>query len=426
MYIMRTKLLFTAAALVMMASCNSDEPSIKGDNPAGPDGPQVVNPNWVLTDNINLSTAEKNTVSALGGFNDKLMAELAAESEDGSFCASPLSISLYLGMLANSCQGDAQAQIVDALGCGNLDEYNALSTKLLKYLPSEATGSRMQIANHIWVADRYTVPKTFVSKMADVFNAGVDYVNFAKTSTFESINKWASTNTNGIIDELIPETQWKSLSGSQMFSANAVYFQGKWIEEFNKSLTSSDIFYSPQGNVSVPTMHKESTMHYAKNEKAEMVIMQFSGSINQLEIYLPAKDVAVKDIASVINSSERKNLSAKLSLCDVTLALPSYTTDNEVNMNEVLNRIGIKSINAVNLSPMGIPESFPMLVNHKVVMQVNEKGAEMAAVTGGLVTAPGNEGTPAKVTMTVNRPFMYIVRNNLTNTILVAGVVTRP
>ena len=63
---MRTKLLFTAVALVMMASCNSDEPSIKGDNPAGPDGPQVVNPNWVLTDNINLSTAEKNTVSALG------------------------------------------------------------------------------------------------------------------------------------------------------------------------------------------------------------------------------------------------------------------------------------------------------------------------------------------------------------------------
>ena len=197
---MKVVYLVMAATLLMTSSCSSDEP---------------VNPfddsKWPISNEITLSSVDNKNIAALGDFNDKLMAGAAAESTDGSFCVSPLSVSIYLGMIANSAQGDIRSQIINAIGCTDLESFNSLSSRLLHYLPSEKNGAVTHIANRVWIANQFTAPKAYVNVMSTVFHADVENVDFTNDQTFDNINSWGSDNTEGLIKEIYPKSTWDLL-----------------------------------------------------------------------------------------------------------------------------------------------------------------------------------------------------------------------
>ena len=61
----------------------------------------------------------------------------------------------------------------------------------------------------------------------------------------------------------------------------------------------------------------------------------------------------------------------------------------------------------------------------KVRIDVTEKGTEFAAVTVvGMLTSGIGPVTPKKVTLDLNRPFAYFIREKSTNTLLLAGTLS--
>ncbi len=404
-------LAFSALAL---GACSSDEPN-------DPDIP-FDNPDWVLSDDITLSSVDTRNIAALSDFNDKLLSGVAQNSLDGSFCVSPLSVSIYLGMIANSSQGEVQQQIINALNCSNLDEFNSLSTRLLQYLPSSKNGAVTHIANHVWVADRYSVPESYVSTMADIFNAGVDHVDFSKDRTFININNWASDNTEGLIKTLFEKNMWPGLRNTPLVCANAVYFKGSWDKEFDKKETKNETFHAPGGDITTPMMHKSSSFSYAASDNAQMVSLDYKNKNTVCEIYLPAEGTDVRDITKIINENERAALRASVNNRYIELSMPSFEMAGSMIIDDVLKNLGITDMDHTDLSPMGINEKRKIDTMHKVVVKVDEEGTEMAGVTYGteMLIDSGN------FKMVVNRPFMFVIRNKATQTVLMAGVVTNP
>lgn len=425
---MRLNLLLMSVALtVLVTGCSSDEP----ENPALPEeelsagpveeGNEQVPDVWETTDQLDLTATEEEIVGNLNAFNDRLI-DAAAAASDGDYSISPLSVSIYLGMLANSCDGDARSQIVSALGCNDLDELNALSEKLMHYLPSPNTGMQMNIANRVWVADRYTAPADYADVMARVFNAEVKNVNFGASQTFADINAWVSDNTHGLIPYIIPETDWQQYASMPTVSANTVYFLGQWMFKFDKSLTDKAVFSTPAGNVEVDMMHSYLQEFYAKSDNGERVIIPFSGQNYQLEIYLPAEGKTPADLTADVRDDIDSHHFRKTI---VDLSLPRFTSRSKIdNLASLLALMGMTNVSQVSLSPMGINETVPVQFVHKTSMKVDEDGAELAAVTGGLYGDGPEE--PDHVTMTVNRPFMYVVRHYRTRAIVLAGTVSDP
>lgn len=409
---MKVVYLVMAATLLMTSSCSSDEP---------------VNPfeesKWPVSDEITLSSVDNKNIAALGDFNDKLMAGAAAESTDGSFCVSPLSVSIYLGMIANSAQGDIRSQIVDAIGCTDLESFNSLSSRLLHYLPSEKNGAVTHVANRVWIANQFTAPKAYVNVMSTVFHADVENVDFTNDQTFDNINRWGSDNTEGLIEEIYPKSTWDLLRNSSMLCANTVYFKGQWLDEFDPALTRQETFHGVTGDITTAMMHREGTMFYAADEKAQMLAVDYKGSVNTFEIYLPNAGIDVRQIATEIDNSECTRLRSKSKLCNVSLSMPSFEMGRQLSLNTIFQTMGLKGLSQADLSPMGINVPGPISTQHQSVIKVDEKGTVLGAITSGNgYLAAGGE----TVKMNVDRPFMFVVRNRTTNTILMAGVVTRP
>lgn len=406
-----------AFSALAFGACSSDEPN-----------DPFHDPKWPLTDNITLSSVDTRNIAALSNFNDKILTQSAITSDDGAFCVSPLSISIYLGMVANSSQGEGRQQIINALNCSNLDDFNSLSTRLLKYIPSSKNGVITHIANKIWMADRYTVPESYVNSMAQIFNAGVEKVDFATEQTRNNINNWASYHTKGLIDCLFEKDDWADKKDMQMVWANTVYFNGTWDNEFDKEDTENEVFHAVGGDVTVPMMNKLDYFRYAENDKAQMISLDYKQKATAFEIYLPAEGTDVHQIPEIINEAERDALRAASDSKNVMLKMPSFTMDGDTQLDYIFNALGITAFKNFDFSPMGIsdkiPDKYNLITQHKTTIKVDEKGTEAAAVTfNGLETSPG----PTEIIeMTVDRPFLFILRNKATDTILMAGVVASP
>lgn len=394
----------------LLLGCNEIEPQ---DNGLKTTDDEIVSieetPDWDITRSLDLTTEEIEKAKNLTIFSDKLIDNLGERGE--SFSISPLSINLYLAMLANSCAPDQREAILWLLGCEDIEVLNSIASKYLHYLPSDAIGAKIQVANRVWTADYLSIPNDYHNRMAEIFNAQVVPTDFASSSAYEMINTWVSENTNGIIKYIVDSSL---PSSTAMLMANTFYFHGKWSSEFDPSLTTTEPFAIKLGeSTDVEMMHKSYCLQYSKNELGEYVQIPMNGE-NNLEIYLPSEGMT-----PALSTSERLALRNSSATYDCTLGLPKFTIEEKIEIGELLG------ISSLNLSPIGIFTPQTTNVLHQVGVKVDEHGAEMAAVTGGWVTAtPDEEMEFPKVKLTINRPFMYIFRN--ANDILMAGIVYNP
>lgn len=415
-----------AAALPVMWACSSDneEPDL---NPV-PDAPELSGDEaedlWETTDVLNLNSAEKSALSDLEAFNYSLLGQMSkmAQVKGEDFSVSPVSLSIYLGMLANSTEGDARQQILDMLGVNDLDMLNAVNEKLMHYLPSDGKGVSLDVYNRLWLSDRYTAQAATAQKLKSVFNADIKSVDFTDQSTIPAINAWVSQKTQGLIPVLF-SGDWTQYTQHELLSANTVYFKGDWASKFDKNATRKQDFHGFDATSSVDMMHQDYEMlSYAMTDKAQVVRIPYKAGQAYMDLYLPAENVDVYDLVADLKNVNRSGLTP----AQVDLTLPKFESrkDND-NLNSVLANMGFTAQDAMSFAPMGINgASKKHDVIQKTYIKVDEDGTEMAAATGGSLgsVAPG---TFPKVSLTFDRPFFYVIRDAQSNSMLVAGVVSK-
>ena len=432
---MRKLISLFAVSTLLLAGCSSDEPA---SQPEDVDKPNVEEPTkpgedeenkWETVNVISLSQAEKPVMESMNDFGYKLMLEYSKASEDGSFDVSPVSVSTYLSMMANATEGDTHDQILAALGATDMDALNSLNSKLMHYLPCEENGACLEINNRIWLSNKYTAPVALTKTVKEGYNADVESVDFTLPTTVPAINKWVSDKTHGLIPGLL-YGEWTDFVYLDQTSANTVYFKGEWDSKFDKKVTDRSLFTAPTGKTQVDMMHKVFATYYAKVDGVQIVKVNYTNYTNCMELYLPAEETTATDIISVINPELQQKLAAELSVYEVTLAMPRFQSNLGVSsLDLALQNMGITSLSKTNFSPLGIKKILPLGVTHQTIISVDEEGTELAAVTGGWTSAPGDaedEIEIPKVKVDFDRPFMYIVRNSRTGAILMAGVVTNP
>lgn len=409
--------------LLFLTGCSSDDSLNEPVNSPVDDPNEVVE--WTFINRMDLSSPERATVDGINEFSFALMKEMADASIDGQFNLSPVSVAIYLGMLANATSGDINAQIFNVLGAGSIETLNSTCEKFMRYLPYEKNGSCISVSNRFWVADSYNVPEVFRSIMASSFNALVESVDFTKPTTVPAINQWVYDNTRGLIPSLL-DGDWKDYVSIPMANANTVYFKGHWLNKFDTKNTKTEKFQTPQGPEDVSMMRRSIKTAYISTDLVEMVSLEFEGPKNTMYIYLPTQGVSVKQLISEFTPALQADLCSSAELCDVTLGLPRFESRADCNLNAALGSLGITSLDEADFSPMGLG-MLPVETIHKTNIKIDEDGAEMVALTGGWCTLSGPSASELKkVAIDFNRPFVYLVRNDETGAILMAGTVVRP
>lgn len=418
------KSICSALMALALAGCSSDDTVNEPiENPPADDPKDAVE--WTYIDRMDLSSSESDAVAGINSFSYALMREMSAASSDGSFGLSPVSVAIYFSMLANATSGDVNAQILQTLGSPDIKTLNSICEKFMRYLPYDRNGSSISISNRFWVADAYKVPEAFSEVMAASFNAGVESVDFTVPATVPAINKWVEENTYGLISSLL-DGDWKDYVSIPMANANIVYFKGYWQNKFDSKDTRTEKFQSPDGPMDVRMMHNFIRTGYASTDLTEMVCLDFEGPMNNMYLYLPAEGISIQQLLTALTPETDAALRKAAETYAITLGLPRFEMHTDSDMTPILSSLGVSSIYAADFSPMGLG-THPVSALHKTSMKIDEKGAEMAALTGGWLGLGGPDGNGLRnVTIDFNRPFVYIVRNSDSGAILMAGAVTRP
>lgn len=379
------------------------------------DTPSVDNPDEKL--NIELDVQQRSICEKGNNFAGRLLLQTAEEDEN--VLLSPFSLQVALGMLANGANEEAYNEIVTTLGMADysLAELNGYHQKLTTAIADENDPSvELALDNSMWFKEGFSVKSTFKENMSTYYNAPVNSLDFSNTKKAKAeINGWAKEATQSTIKDL----QLPLDASTTMVLANASYFKGKWDKPFDKKNTKEGIFHGNDGkdytaqfmNASIGTDYVETDFY----QKAYLAFGNYSFSI---AIILPKEGIDLNKMLSNIAWTEEEQTQRVF----VKLSLPKIQMNSLKNMNGILQDIGVKKIFNDGESLNGIANGLLVsLVQQNSYFSMDESGVEASSTTSAVVR-PSASSSPT-ATMNVNRPFVFIIRENSTGAILFMGKV---
>ncbi len=400
-----------ASALLSVVSCGG-LPSEPGGSPARLDA--LPRP---------LSDAERTIVAATNDFSFALFRAVSAAQRDTNVFISPLSASLALGMTMNGAAGTTYDQMRSALAFGDASEgdINAGFRSLIGLLRGLDPQVDVRIANSIWYRDGFAVHPSFLDVSRSYFDAEVGALDFDSPAALTTINGWASRATAGKIPTILDGIE----PNLMMVLMNAIYFKGSWRERFDPALTRSAAFHGLDGDRPANLMHREGTMGYFANADFAAVDLPYGNSAFSMTVILPQPGRSVEDVAASLRSAQWAAWTEQLHEATVDLHLPRFTLSWERRLNADLDSLGMRDAfmaSRADFSRLSPTATYIGFVKQKTYVGVDEEGTEAAAVTavGIKVTA-----MPQTVVLRVDRPFLFVIRERLSGTVMFVGKVVR-
>lgn len=391
----------------------SDSPSAPGADPSEPitELPRALSP------------AEHEVLGASNRFAFRLAGELLPEGPGDNLFVSSLSASMALGMTLNGADGATFDQMRDALGFDGLeqDQINEGFRDLIALLLTLDPAVTVEIGNSIWQRLGFPVRPDFLARVEDHFDAEVAEVDFADPATLDRINGWVDGATGGTI-----ETMFDQLPANLvMLLLNAIYFQGDWTVPFDEDLTREGDFRRPDGStVTAELMNRDDTLAYAATDRFQAVDLPYGGQAFSMTVVLPAEGLSPGELVEGLDEDVWREWVEGFATQRVALGLPKFELEWDQELNDALKALGMVDAfeggraDFTRLTPDG--GVWIDFVKQKAFVRVDEKGTVASAATGvGVVDS-------APPSMRVDRPFLFVLRERLSGTILFMGMVNDP
>jgi len=357
------------------------------------------------------------------------------QAEEGNLFFSPYSISLALAMTYAGARGETEAQMADVLHFLLPQEklhpaFNALDQLLASRadteLPEGGEPLRLNIANSIWGQRGYTFLQPFLDILAQHYGAGMRLVDYAADAeqARQDINAWVSDETEGKIEDLIPPGTLNSLT--RLVLANAIYFNASWLHPFEEQATREGPFFLLDGrDVTVPLMYQSEMYPYLEGEGFQAVELPYAGGETSMVIFLP-EEGGFEAFEEQLTSDNLAGWMDALAARNIMLTMPRFEYTAEMNLSQTLIAMGMERA-FVDADFSGMDGTLDLAISdvlHKAFVSVDEEGTEAAAATAVVMRATAMQDPG--VELVINRPFIYLIRDRETGTVLFMGRVLNP
>ncbi len=408
-----------AAALVAAAACATTPTE---GNPSTPPTALTALPRALTANEIKVRDAANAFAFALWG-------RINAAQRDTNVFVSPLSASFALGMTLNGAAGQTADQMRAALqfGSATLPEINAGYKSLVALLTSLDPGVQMRIANSIWYRQEFPFRQAFFDTTKVYFDATVRGLNFNdRAASLAAINGWVNTATAGKIPTVLDDITAQQV----MFLINAIYFKGSWRLKFDPAQTAPAPFYATSGpSQQMQLMHRLDTLSYVETATYQAADLPYGNTAFSMTVLLPKAGTDVETLAASLTPASWQALTSAFRTQKVYFYLPRLTLKYERRLNDDLKALGMvvpfvpggADFTQMAAAPVG-NELFIEFVKQNTFVDINEEGTEAAAVT---TVGIGVTSMPSYPTMRVDRPYLFVLRERLTGTVLFMGKIVR-
>jgi serpin B len=145
-----------------------------------------------------------------------------------------------------------------------------------------------------------------------------------------------------------------------------------------------------------------------------------------MTLIIPGQNKQIPDIEQEVTDENLTTWLKEARTSSLDLYMPKFTLDYELQLKETLIAMGMEEAfsDQADLSRMveGVSNGIAIGdVKHKTFIEVNEEGTEAAAVTSVDIVV-----TSMPPSVYVNKPFLFMIREKSTGTVLFIGKIMNP
>jgi len=416
------------AALVAFGCSSASEPAS-----AGPDVPSPFSEASSPLEREVDPQVDPTVLSAVVEGNTEFAFDLFRQSAaaDANLVQAPLSLSTVLSMTYAGARGETAAELAAVLhfteGAAQHASFNLVDRRLEARVAG-ATGkdgaeARLQSDNMLFSRPDIRFEQPFLDTLALNYGAGVQLSDLASQQALDALNGYVAERT----EQRVPELLSKFPPDCALILINTVYVNAGWAIPFDKGRTASAPFAAPGGAKPVPFMHAEDTYLYADTELATAVEIPTTVAGLALDIGLPKGDLGTFEQA--LHASQWATLTAALQPRGVALSLPKVKVEPAAAGSLVASfeALGLKAPLTGAADFSGITASTRLQIAdivHKTFFEIDEDGLEAAASSAVVMT--DESATITDVTFTADRPFVFVLRDTESGSVLFVGHIVDP
>lgn len=350
---------------------------------------------------------------------------------------SPYSISEALAMTYAGARGDTEKAMAKALNFTLPQErlhpaFNSLDLQLKQRgqgaKGKDGKGFRVNVVNALWGQKGFNFLSAFLDTLAQNYGAGlrlVDFINQTEQARL-TINNWVSEQTEGRINDLIPPGALNQMT--RLVLTNAIYFNAAWQYPFDKNATADAPFRLLDGrDVTVPMMRQTRSFNYTEGTEYQAVELPYDGRELSMVILLP-RSGQFRAFEKRLDAEVVQSIIGQMAHREVALTMPKFTYESSFSLRGALTDLGMGVAfdpTAADFSGMdGRRDLFIQDALHKAFVAVDEAGTEAAAATAVIIGLTSVPQPP--VEMKVDRPFIFLIRDIPTGSIIFVGRVLNP
>lgn len=349
-------------------------------------------------------------------YNDFAITLLSGANEKGkNTLVSPYSAAVALALLTSGTDGESLKQIEEAFNI----TAEALDKEAVYLINSLKTGKecKIKMANSLWIKENFksNVKEAYLQKNADLFGAQIYAAPFDQT-TVSDVNNWCNKQTDGMIKKIL-----ENFGGNDvLLGINALLFDAKWEEKYEKSEIKSRDFHNYDGT----TVNKEFLCRNEKSLYGDGYVgfyKEYKGGDYCFTAIMPDDNTDIYEFLSTLDGDKMQNIwdSRTGETCDVKI--PEFTFDGEADLKKILQSKGVTDIfnENANLSKITDDPLYITDFKQKTRIEFDRNGTKAAAITfffGAKMAAP-----PAEVLF--DHPFIFTITDTSNGMMLFIGIV---
>jgi serpin B len=422
---------------LILAACDlkTDGGSGQGSNPSPDSQIEVVTSKLSRNMSPDVDPAELIELAAGNSAFAWDFYQAVHEEKDGNLFYSPFSISIALAMTWAGARTDTEIQMANTLhytlGQDRLHPvFNYLDLELMsrgETAEEDTIPFRLNIANSLWGQKDYNFLEDFLDVLAVNYGACMRVLDFIADTegSRKTINDWVEEKTEDKIQDLLPQG---SITGdTRLVLTNAIYFSAAWFSPFEEDTTHTGTFnLLDESQVEVEMMYQAVWLPFAQGDGYRAVEIPYDGEEFSMVFVVPDAG-QFNAFEAALDGKVIEGIMTGLHTCEVTLELPKFDFESDFQLKQVLSDMGMPiafagggaDFSGIN----GLYNLYIQDVYHKAFVAINEAGTEAAAATAVVV---GETSAPEQVTLTIDRPFIFFIRDIATETILFVGRVLNP
>jgi serpin B len=411
--------LIVAAILVIVAATGCGQTA--GVAIAQSSLPRNTSPN--VTDAALAELSAGNTAFALDLYQ-------AIRGADGNLFYSPYSLSIALAMTCAGARGETERQMAETLHYSLPQDqlhpaFNALDLSLNQQRGGDENFT-LKTANSVWAQADYDFLPEYLDALAENYGAGLRLVDYkdegARENSRQAINEWVGEQTEGKIQDLLAKGILTEMT--RLVLANAIYFKAEWETPFLNGTEDREFTLLNGDTVTVPMMGRRAETRHAEGDGYQAVEILYKGDRIRMVIVLPAPG-QFEAFEQSLDSARLDEILQSLTPKDVKLFMPKFQYAATLNLGETLSAMGMPDAFTpfvADFSGMdGTHDLYLSHVVHKAFVAVDEMGTEAAAASGIVA-----EIVSMPLYVTLDHPFIFVIRDAETGAILFVGRVVNP